>query len=100
MSLDCLLKPFINLPKKRIAAKTGFAFIEYVRDNLELNKEYNKAEVFEDLCQEHPSYSEWGQRIFTIYLREYYKQKKCEVLERRSGKERFFKVIRVSDDLS
>jgi len=92
--------PFINLPTKRIVAKTGFAFVEYLRDNIEINREYNKADVFEDLCQEYPGYSEWGQRTFTIYLREYYKNKKCEVLERRSGKERFFKVVRIVDDLS
>ena len=65
-----------------------------------MNKEYNKADVFDDLCHEYPGYSDWGQRTFTIYLREYFKIKKCEVSERRSGKDRFFKVVRFSCTLT
>ncbi|MCJ7691162.1 MAG: hypothetical protein MUO60_17865, partial [Clostridiaceae bacterium] len=45
---------FINLHLKKIISKTGFAFVEYLTDNIELNKKYNKTEVFEDLCREHP----------------------------------------------
>lgn len=90
---------FINLNLKKVIANTGFAFVEYLSETIKLNKKYNKAEVFDDLCNEHPSYSKWGQRTFTINLRKYYKLEKCEILESRSGKERSFKVIRVSDDL-
>jgi hypothetical protein len=90
---------FINLHLKKIISKTGFAFVDYLNDNIDLNKRYKKAEVFEDLCRENPSYGEWGQRTFTIHLREYYKLQKCDVLESRSGKERSFKIVRVSDDL-
>ncbi len=91
---------YINLAIKKIALKTGFDFIEYLRENIKIGYEYNKAKVFEELSLEYPIYKEWSQKTFTINLCEYFKSQKCEVLERKSGKNRFFRVIHKSDDLS
>ncbi len=91
---------YINLTIKKIALKTGFDFIVYLSEYIKIGHEYNKAKVFEDFCREFPSDKEWNQGTFTENLREYFKSQKCEVLERKSGRNRFFRVIHKSDDLS
>jgi hypothetical protein len=72
----------------------------YLSEYIKIGHEYNKAKVFEDFCREFPSDKEWNQGTFTENLREYFKSQKCEVLERKSGRNRFFRVIHKSDDLS
>ena len=91
--------PFINLHLKKIIAKTGFAFVDYLRDNIKVGLKYVKKEVFENFIAENPFYRDWGQNKFTIHMKEYYRLQKMEVKDPHSGDTHYYMVVPNNPDL-
>jgi hypothetical protein len=78
---------FVNLEKKKLLDETSAEFYEY-SDGLEINKEYDKKELYEDFKKEYSDYDKLTQRKLTHWLKMYARIKGLEVLENKSGSKR------------
>jgi hypothetical protein len=84
--------PHINLQNRKLVQEYGEYFIKFV-DSLELDKEYDKKELFLHFCEENFGIITFEQRTFTNMIRDYAKSKKLEVLERESNGRSMIKLI-------
>jgi hypothetical protein len=62
----------INLQNRKLVQEYGEYFIKFV-DSLELNKEYDKKELFQHFCEENFGIITFEQRTFTTMIRDYAK---------------------------
>ncbi len=92
---------YVNLEKKKLIGETSIEFAEY-SESLELEKEYDKKELFEDFKKEYSDYDSDGvgkltQRKLTHWLKMFARIKGIEVVENKSGAKRTISLKKKED---
>lgn len=80
----------VNLEKKKLINSTCEEFAEYF-ESIEVGKEFKKKDLFEKFKSEYEEYAEMQLGRFTKWLKEAAKIKGINVIERKSGIERFIR---------
>jgi len=81
---------FVNLELKRITETTSSEFIDYVKVEIELNREYNKKILFENYLSIYSDTDNIKQKTFTTWIQIYAKYRNLKYTPRRSGNDLFF----------
>ena len=74
---------------KGLIVNTNHDFVEWAKDTVETNFDYSKSTMYLDFTTAYPDFSKMKQKTLTIWLKEYAKYKNWDVVERRSGSERY-----------
>lgn len=78
---------YINLDRKKLIDETSTEFAEF-SDELKLDREYDKKELYEDFKKEYQDYEKLTQRKFTQWLKTFGRLKEYEAKEGKSGAKR------------
>jgi len=92
---------YVNLEKKKLIGETSIEFAEY-SEGLELEKEYDKKELFDDFKKEYSDDDSDGagkltQRKLTHWFKMYARIKSFEVVENKSGAKRTISLKKKED---
>ena len=63
--------PTINLELKRLIQNSEYEFVEWAKENIDLNKEYDAKLLKASFCDEYEDFFALGQREFNNWLKEY-----------------------------
>ena len=85
---------FINLEKKKMIDETCPEFVEFAEDVIEIGKEYEKKELYENFKKEYTDFEKLTQSKFTRWLKVWGKVKNYEVQESKSGQKRNVRFIK------
>jgi len=88
---------YVNLEKKKLIDETSIEFSEY-SEGLELEKEYDKKELFEDFKKEYSDYDSDGpgkltQRKLTHWFKMFARIKGLNMVENKSGAKRTIVIV-------
>jgi len=88
---------YVNLEKKKLIDETSIEFSEY-SEGLELEKEYDKKELFEDFKKEYSDYDSDGpgkltQRKLTHWFKMFGRIKGLNIVENKSGAKRTIVIV-------
>jgi len=75
---------YVNLEAKKFEAITGKDFLEFINE-IALNSEHNKRNLYEDFRQLYPDYYDLRQNTFSKWIKEFAKFKGYNFYERKSG---------------
>lgn len=90
---------YVNLTRKKLIDETAPEFEEFVRE-LELNKEYNKKDLFKRFQEEYEDFEKLRQNTFTKWTKVYANLYDLEVRERKSGKERYIILVKKGEEFN
>ncbi len=79
---------FVNIDKKKMIDETCQEFVEFA-ESIEIGKEYEKKELYEDFKREYEDFTKLTQSKFTRWLKVWAKIKNYEVKEGKSGSRRW-----------
>ncbi|MBK7105528.1 MAG: PriCT-2 domain-containing protein [Ignavibacteriae bacterium] len=79
---------FVNIEKKKMIDETSQEFVEFANDGIEIGKEYEKKELWENFKKEYEDFEKLTQSKFTRWLKVWGKVKNYEVVEGKSGSKR------------
>lgn len=82
---------FVNLEAKKLIDSTSPEFAEFTEE-IELNREYNKRELFERFKSDNKDYENMKQNTFTRWVKSWASLKGYEIEERKSSGERFVTI--------
>ncbi len=82
---------YINLEKKKLIDETCQDFVEFAEDGIEVGKEYEKKELYENFKKEYEDFDKLTQSKFTRWLKVWGKVKNYEVVEGKTGSKRTIK---------
>jgi hypothetical protein len=81
----------VNLLQKQLIDSTRPEFVEFIQE-IELGKEFEKRELFEEFKKEYPDFESSKQNTFTTWIKKYASLKELKLTERRSGTKKFFSL--------
>jgi len=87
---------YINLDRKKLIDETSTEFAEF-SDELKLDREYDKKELYEDFKKEYQDYDKLTQRKFTHWLKIFGRLKDYEVKEGKSGAKRTIEFVKTEE---
>ncbi len=82
---------FVNLELKRLIETTSPDFVSYIEEEIQLNNEYNKKEIFENYVKVYPD-ENIKQKTFTTWIQNYAAHKSLKYTKRKSGNELLFSL--------
>lgn len=83
---------YVNLTRKKLIDETAPEFEEFIRE-LELNREYNKKDLFKRFQEEYEDFDKLKQHTFTKWTKVYANLYELDVRERKSGKDRYVALV-------
>jgi hypothetical protein len=87
------------LTRKKLIDETAPEFEEFIRE-LELNKEYNKKDLFKQFQEEYEDFEKLRQNTFTKWTKVYANLYELDVRERKSGKDRYFALVKKGEEFN
>lgn len=78
----------VNLKLRKLIAATCQEFVEFAGEEIPVNEELEKKDIFGRFIEEYPDFAKMRQRTFTGWLREYAKYKGYVELSKDKGTER------------
>jgi hypothetical protein len=79
-----------NLCYRRIVNSSCQEFVDFIEDNIEFGKEYNKQTLLSDFKKQYPDFESFRSNTFTKWLKSYATSYKLKYSERKSNMNRFF----------
>jgi len=83
---------YVNLKKKKLIDSTSAEFEEFMND-LPVNTEYNKKELFDQFRKEYEDYGQMKQNLWSKWIKIYADLNDLELIERKRVGERLIKFI-------
>jgi len=83
---------YVNLTRKKLIDSTSAEFEEFMND-LPLNAEFNKRELFDQFRKEYEDFGQTKQNLLSKWTKIYADLYNLELIERKSGTERYIKFI-------
>lgn len=87
-----------NKGLKHLIMTTNHDFVEWAKDYVEVSTDYLKDTLFDDFTNDYSDFMKMRRKTLTIWLKEYAKYKEWEVVERKSGSERYIKFYNLGDE--
>ncbi|MFZ2286792.1 MAG: hypothetical protein WAV93_07395 [Bacteroidales bacterium] len=86
--------PSINRDLKLLIQSTSPEFFDFSQEDISLDNEYNKKDLFQTFIRQYPDFSHMKQRTFTSWLRSFAEVRNIRINERKSGENYFVRFIR------
>lgn len=86
--------PSINRDLKLLIHSTSPEFFDFSQEELRLDMEYNKKDLFQTFIRQYPDFNHMKQRTFTNWLKSFVEVRNLNMLERKSGENYFVRFIR------
>jgi len=84
---------YVNLTRKKLRDETAAEFEEFICE-LELNKEYNKKDLYRRFQEEYEDFDKLRQNTFTKWTKVYANLYELDIHERKSGKDRYIALVK------
>ena len=86
--------PSINRDLKLLIHSTSPEFFDFTQEEIMLDIEYNKKDLFQTFIRQYPDFSQMKQRTFTAWLRSFAEVRNLKMAERKSGDNYFVRFVR------